>query len=366
MERRTFIRNLSLTGAAAVVAPGLLAGCGDGDGDTAAQPPAAGGGTGTGPISISNTPANQSPNDFSTIVADKLGIYRQYGITSSLVDGTTSSLPPLFLRGGVDVLCHGSALFTQALQGQKVKIVCGLGSVSPYSFIARDTIGGVADLRGKPIGVQLIGSGSVYALNVFALKKAGLTEKDVKFVAIAGFSDQLAALAAGRIDAAMLPYDQAYLAQQQKGVRVLDDNPTAGGFELAGYRFAGVQADFAERNPELVTNFVTALIDVQRKLATDRAMYKEQVQALTPKLAAGADQLFDLQEANGYWSVNGGIDPKWIEANLEYYRNIQVQQGGKVADLTGADLGAPEYAKAALDKLGKVEAKIDSASWYTK
>jgi ABC-type nitrate/sulfonate/bicarbonate transport system substrate-binding protein len=363
VERRTFLRNLSLTGAAAVAGPALLAACGGGG---TAGKSAAGGGAEAGTLSISNTPANQSPNDFSTIVAGNLGIYQKYGVTTSLTNGTTASLPPLFLRGGVDVLCHGSALFTQALQNQHVKIICGLGSVSPYSFIARDTIGTVADLRGKPIGVQLVGSGSVYALNVFALQKAGLTEKDVKFVAIAGFADQLAALAAGRIEAAMLPYDQAYLAQQLKGVRVLDNNPTAGGFQLAGYRFAGVQAAFAEKNPELVTNFVTALIAVQRVLATDRATYEQQVKVATPKLAAGADQLFDIQQNNGYWSVNGGLDPQWIQANLDYYRNIQTKQGGKVADVTGADLAATQYVKAALDKLGKVDAKIDSAAWYTK
>lgn len=366
MERRIFLRNMSLAGAAAIAGPTLLAGCGGGGTAGGAEKSAGGAGAKTGTVSISNTPANQSPNDFSTIVADKLGIYQKYGVTSKLVDGTTASLPPLFLRGGVDVLCHGSALFTQALQGQKVKIICGLGSVSPYSFIARDTIGSVADLRGKPVGVQLVGSGSVYALNVFALKKAGLGEKDVKFVAIAGFADQLAALAAGRIEAAMLPYDQAYLAQQQKGVRVLDSNPTAGGFQLAGYRFAGVQAAFAEKNPELVTNFVTALIETQRQLATDKTTYEQQVKAVTPKLAAGADQLFDIQQQNGYWSVNGGIDPQWIDANLSYYRAIQQKQGGTVADVTGADLAATQYAKAALDKLGKVDAKIDTATWYAK
>jgi ABC-type nitrate/sulfonate/bicarbonate transport system substrate-binding protein len=355
---------LSLTGAAAVAGPALLAACGRGA--TAGKSAAGGGGTAAGTLSISNTPANQSPNDFSTIVASNLGTYQKYGVHTSLVNGTTASLPPLFLRGGVDVLCHGSALFTQALQDQKVKIVCGLGSVSPYSFIARDAIGSVADLRGKPIGVQLVGSGSVYALNVFTLQKAGLTEKDVKFVAIAGFADQLAALAAGRIEAAMLPYDQAYLAQQLKGMRVLDSNPTAGGFQLAGYRFAGVQAAFAEKNPELVTNFVTALIAVQRVLATDRATYEQQVKVATPKLAPGADQLFDIQQTNGYWSVNGGLDPQWIQANLDYYRAIQTKQGGKVADVSGTDLAATQYVKAALDKLGKVDAKIDTAAWYTK
>jgi hypothetical protein len=37
-----------------------------------------------------------------------------------------------------------------------------------------------------------------------------------------------------------------------------------------------------------------------------------------------------------------------------------------VADVSGADLAATQYAKAALDKLGKIDAKIDSAAWYTK
>lgn len=301
-----------------------------------------------------------------TLVARSLGLYQKYGVDGQLVDGTTASVGPLFQSGGLEVLLHGSALFSLALQGQNVKIVAALGSTSPFSLVARSDIRSVTDLKGKNFG-DISPTGSVAVMRGHILNKAGMKDGDVQMVIIpGGYSQLTAAMIAGRVDAALLQWSFALQARKEPTLHVLDDNPTAGGWALYGYRFAGVKGEWADKNPEAVEGFVAGLIAATRALASDRNTYMTQLRSFFPKMTDDdATEMYKLQADGGYWSVNGGVDPAGIQRNLDYYRGALVATGASAAPATG--LLDTKYAKAALDKLGgPVASRTDPASWYKK
>ncbi len=365
-------------GAAAIAGSGILAACGQASGPVASATAAAtakatsAAATASAAavartIRISNTPANQGPTDMATLVAQSLGFYKTDGLDAKLVDGTTSSVPPLFLSGGIDVLCHGSAFFSYALQGQDVKIVVSLGNTIPDMLLVRSSIQSAADLKGKVFGLNGL-TGSIRALGDHILAADGLKDTDVNWIQIAGQPNLLAALVAGRIDACILPWEQAIQSRSQPGVKILQKDPTAGGFQLSGYRFAGVKTAFAKANPEAVQGFVTAIIQAHRALAKDQSAYVDQVKALFPKIPPDvATEMYTLSQDVGYFPVNGGVEPSWIQGNLDFYRSELVKTGASAAPASAATLLDTSYAKAALDKLGgPIDAKLDKASWYKK
>jgi NitT/TauT family transport system substrate-binding protein len=357
-DRRGFLKGSGIAAAGALLGGSVLAACGTGKASTSKP------GSKLPSVTFSRDPSNVTTEQFASLAAVNLGLYTKYGVSASPLNGTTTTLPTLLLKGTLGILEHGSAGYTLALQGQPVKIILGLGNTDPYVLASRTSITSIDQLKGKTFGAADIGSGSVYALALHCLAKANLTAKDVRFVELQ-VSDAVAAMAAGRVDAYLLTYGAAALAKTQSSIHVLDAKP-ADGFALKGYRSSVVLADFIKSNPEAVQGYVTSLIAAQRALA-NRSTFVQQVQAVIPGTyqPAELDSIFAQQTAVGFASVNGGINPDWISANLDYYKQ-QVQSGSKAANVSVADLLDTSFAKAALDKLGVVQSTVDTASWYKK
>lgn len=188
------------------------------------------------------------------VVALKKGLFKAGGVTtedkrfSSGVEARNA-----MIAGSIDVGTVGMTPFVLgAAQGNLVGIaaVCYAGKTAAAMVKAGSGISKVADLKGKKIASQV---GSTLD-NVFKKKiapEAGLGEKDYTIVNVQ-FSDQVAALAAGSVDAFLGLEPFCSISEYKKLAVPLTDYYK---YDIIPNMLA-VTSTFAQKNPETCVAFM--------------------------------------------------------------------------------------------------------------
>src|SRR4051794_6916751 len=160
------------------------------------------------------------------------------------------------------------------------------GGFSVYWAVMEDSpIKKIADLKGKTVGISVLGGGT-YGPFAMLLKKNGVDpEKDVKLVETS-FSISEDALRQGRVDAVNMNQPFAARAEAKGGTRKL--------FSLSEempnivHILEACRADFVDKNPELVKAYVRDITLGMKKALADRAetlkVVSEQLKAPIPVL----------------------------------------------------------------------------------
>ncbi len=160
------------------------------------------------------------------------------------------------------------------------------GGFSVYWAVMEDSpIKKIADLKGKTIGISVIGGGTQGPFELL-LKKNGVDPKtDIKLVETS-FSLSEEALRQGRVDAVNMNQPFAARAEAKGGTRKL--------FSLSEempnivHILEACRADFVDKNPELVKAYVRDITLGMKKALADRAetlkVVSEQLKAPIPVL----------------------------------------------------------------------------------
>ena len=118
---------------------------------------------------------------------------------------------------------NAPSLLFSLLRGNDLVIVGGVLNRPAFYLAANATIGGTADLKGKRIGInqpRRMAGMVMLAL----LRRWGLgIERDLKLVDLGLNDKSVEALRMGRIDAALLPPEKAFLAEEE-GSRLVADS----------------------------------------------------------------------------------------------------------------------------------------------
>ena len=140
-------------------------------------------------------------------VADRLAFagLRRKGIAVHVRElGGVANVLVALVRGDVQLATVPySTAIRAADEGAHVRVVLGHNMVSDFVLVARPGFDSVAALRGRRVAFDAQGLDGDTLVRV-ALARAGLPSADVKLSALAESSARAAALAAGRVDAAVL------------------------------------------------------------------------------------------------------------------------------------------------------------------
>jgi ABC-type nitrate/sulfonate/bicarbonate transport system substrate-binding protein len=234
---------LALTAAAA-----LLAGCGHGARARTSSPQPA--------VEV----AYPFPYDAGD-VADRLAFagVRRKGIAVRVRElGGVANVVVALVRGEVQLASMPYSTAIRAVdEGAHVRVVLGRNMTSDFVLVARPGIDSVAALRGRRVAFDAQGLDGDTLVRV-ALERAGLPSADVKLSQLADSAARAAALAAGRVDAAVL--DQAdYERLRGLGVVVL---ARLSAFEPRSAASVWVVSQrWANEHPVLVGRIVRGLLD---------------------------------------------------------------------------------------------------------
>jgi ABC-type nitrate/sulfonate/bicarbonate transport system substrate-binding protein len=155
------------------------------------------------------------------------------------------------------------------------------GSFSVYWAVKDDSpIKTVADLKGKTIGINVIGAGTQGPLNVL-LKKNGVDpDKDVKWVEVSfPLSEQ--ALRTGRVDAVNMNQPFAALAEAKGGIRKLLSLSDA--LPNIVHIVEACRKDFVDKNPDLAKMYVR---DITRGIKMAVANREETLKVVSETMKA--------------------------------------------------------------------------------
>ena len=202
-------------------------------------------------------------------------IGKDYKIEWSQFQGT-APMAQAMVSGALDCATQGVLSLAQAtvkggFEGYIIAQHMGeaKGSFSTYWAVKEDSpIKTVADLKGKKVGINVIGAGN-YVYLALALKKNGLDPtKDIQLVET-GFPGSEAAVRAGHVDAGIFVQPFAVGAEKKGGLRKI-----LSGTDVLDSSVLIVEVcrkDFVEKNPEAVKAYIKDLTKASKMAKEDRA-----------------------------------------------------------------------------------------------
>jgi NitT/TauT family transport system substrate-binding protein len=203
------------------------------------------------------------------IARDK-GIFAKYGLEVDLRGLGGGSVATAALLGGdiqiVDIT--GSEIVTADAQGADVIVLATLTPSYPYVFMVPKEINTKEDLKGKTIVVRAVGDATDIATRVM-LKKEGIdAEKDVSILAVQQEGARMASLQTGQVCCSVAQVSDR-IALEQAGFHMLFDLTTEGLPNAQGV--IATKRDYAKANPQVVQNFINAVVEGIALMKADRA-----------------------------------------------------------------------------------------------
>lgn len=208
------------------------------------------------------------PVQFAEKLADALGIYQKYGITSVTVtgfEGDGKALQALvagqldFMVGGASTAISSQTTDTpiKVIAMNSTKLTDGLWCVSAVK--TKD------DLKGKSVAISTFG-GTSHGSALLLLKGLGFTEKDATITPVGGQSARIAALKGGSVACAVV--DMAEEANMKAaGFNVLFDE-TKSDLQWGRSGLMATEA-FIKKNPNTTTVVIASAVEAQQKMWTD-------------------------------------------------------------------------------------------------
>jgi len=161
--------------------------------------------------------------EFPVWMAQAAGLDAKEGLKfeAILMEGGSRGLQVL-LSGEIQAMHVGLAPVVQAnKQGGDLRLIIATANTVPITIFTTPGIKTGQDLKGKTIGISTYGSETDIAVSI-ALQRFGLTRQDVTISQVGGTGLRLAALTAGRLDAAPL-LEPTITAAREKGFNPLLD-----------------------------------------------------------------------------------------------------------------------------------------------
>jgi len=211
-------------------------------------------------------------------IAEQLGYFKNEGLDIEISDFAGGSRALQAVVGGSADVVSGAyehtinlqsknQLFQSfVLQGRAPQIAIGVSTKAMPGYR------GVADLRGKKIGVSAPGSSTNMVANL-VLSRAGVKAADVSYIGVGTSAGALAALRSGQIDA-MSNIDPVMTMLEQKGeVKIISDTRTLkgtsevfGGPMPAACLYAPLE--FVQKHPNTCQAMANAIVHSLKWLQT--------------------------------------------------------------------------------------------------
>jgi len=199
-------------------------------------------------------------------LAEKNGFLREEGIDAEIVRIRPQAAVPALVNGEIDYFAGVGPVVTAAIAGVPVRLVASFVRTFPIMLVARPEVKSVLDLKGKAIGIGIVGS-SPHIVTRLILKHFGLDpEKDVKSVAGGSAEARLATLQQGLVSATVLapPFD---FFAKKLGFRIL-----ARALDILTYPEGGLSTTIKKitQQPDEVRRVIRAGVRANRYIRMER------------------------------------------------------------------------------------------------
>ena len=151
-----------------------------------------------------------------------------------------------------------------------------------FLIAARDTLGAIGDLKGRPFGIARVGSLD-QTMTALVLRASGVDPTDVQFLSIGAPSGRAQALVAGQIDATAFSVATFKAIEREPGVKILVDVDRYYAAAPVVNKVDAVPARVLREKPEHLRRFTAALLATSRYFAENKQPWIEAMQPPAPR-----------------------------------------------------------------------------------
>lgn len=184
-------------------------------------------------------------------ITKEAGLFRKQGLDVNLIfipGGPTAAAA--ILAGEVQVVAMaGPAIVSSNLAGSDLVMIAGIVNTFAFQIITTKGITSPAQLKGKRIGVNRYGAAPDIAAR-YALRHLGIAPKDVTILQMGEQSTRLAAMKAGRLDAAIVLPPITTMAQKEGMNVILDMSDLGAEYQITG--LASSQSFVMQKRPSVL------------------------------------------------------------------------------------------------------------------
>jgi NitT/TauT family transport system substrate-binding protein len=265
--------------------------------------------------------------------AQDRGLFKKEGIEPVLVMMSGRLQAIALGTGEIDYAASVETILRSTMQGMPFKIILYTNSKMSVVLVTSPDIKSVADLRGKAVGVTSLGGGLEYALREILIQQGKLNpDRDVRAVSL-GMPEQMAGLAAGSLQGAMLvpPYDGI---MARKGYRRL-----VSAVDLLEYPQGGIATTDKKlkEKPAQVKRVIRAMIQALNEIRSERertVTYIATRWKIDQELAA---QSYDIMVRS--FSKDGSASTKSIQNVIDSTKSrLQIDRAISVNDVAAFSL----------------------------
>ena len=235
--------------------------------------------------------------------------------------------------GEIDYAASVETILRSTMQGMAFKIIVYTSAKLSVVLVTAPGIKSVADLRGKAVGVTSLGGGLEYALREILIQQGKLNpDREVRTVSL-GMPEQMAGLAAGSLQGAMLvpPYDGI---MARKGYRRL-----VSAVDLLEYPQGGIATTDKKlkEKPAQVKRIIRAMLQALNEIRSEREQTVSYIATrwkIDQELAA---QSYDIMVRS--FSKDGSASAKSIQNVIDSTRSrLQIDRAISVNDVAAFSL----------------------------
>jgi NitT/TauT family transport system substrate-binding protein len=296
---------------------------------------------------ISDSPASSSVY----WVAKDAGIFKKHGLDVDLIfiDGSSRGIQSLIAGSIPFTSAVGTAVINGKLAGGDLAIINSMTNTLPYYIFGKPEIKSPEDLKGRSAAMHIPGTAADFALRL-ALKRVGLSLKDIKGVTVGGGPARVAAVVSGQLDFTVGTEGEK-IRGETLGLKVVIDMAKLN----IPFQFTCTVASgrMIRENPELVQRMVRAMAEAVHYYKNN----KEPVVKIMQKYARGPSPEFfeEVFESNRqllvedtYPTIEGlrttleiqaSLDPKAAKAKAQDFVDLrfvdELKKSGFIEKLYG-------------------------------
>lgn len=265
-------------------------------------------------------------------VAHQQGLFKKYGLDVELKSPESGTAAARSLvSGDIDVAQAPSALTINQISNADADVVAiwGMPHVS-HVLVSTDPNATCKDLKGQPVGIDVIGGARANSLRLILLS-CGLKLEDVQQIALVSTAT-MQAMVADQLKFGILHFDEIPVIEQQgKPVktiaRLIDVSPNA--------HFLVLTARKSEvaKNRDAYVRFVAGIVDAARFMKDPNNLDRTaEIAVVTTRTKEQAKAALTTLNALDYWPTDtDGLDQKKLEAVTQVMVKVGNIRPGKTA-----------------------------------
>lgn len=268
-------------------------------------------------------------------------------VIEQTVFANSDLIPVALTRGDIDFGSGDTSVaWSASTKGGDIRTIIGRAKTS-YSLVTKPDLQTCKELGDRPVAFN--SSASVGYVMFQKLLKQNCESVTPKLLLMNGSNSRVSALQTGEIDGAWVEMATWLQLKRQapEKFRALID--FAKEFPEVQYSSFSVRKSWADKNPEIVKDFVRALLTAHRQIISNPGLLRDEIIKYLSVDNASAQASAEAYLTSGIWDADGGLTQVSVQSMID----LLTSGGALPAGVKVEDVSDLSYLDAVLKEIGR-------------